>query len=117
LLSLLAAALLLWNISRMPGSWVGGLPSALAPFFIGLGLLAGIAALFGVIARLAAIGLVAVACADLIVRGDSLATWALLAVGVLLVALGNGTRALWTPDERLLRRRAGIRPSAPESPA
>ena len=34
---------------------------------------------------------------------------AVLAVGVLLVALGNGRAALWTPDERLLRRRAGVR--------
>ena len=49
------------------------------------------------------------ACADLIARGDSPEELALLAVGVLLVALGNGRAALWTPDERLLRRRAGVR--------
>lgn len=99
--------LLLWNISRLPGDWTGDLPSAILPFLMGLGLVAGVAALLGVIARLAALGLVALACGDLIVRGDSPEALALVAAGVLLVALGNGAPALWTPDERLLRRRAG----------
>ena len=107
LASLPAALLLLWNITRGPGAWTGGLPFAIIPFLLGLGLLSGIAALLGTISRLAAVGLMALACADLIVRGDSPQALALLAVGVLLVALGNGKPALWTPDERLLRRRAG----------
>ena len=115
LASLPAAGLLLWSIARSPDRWSGGLPSALIPLLIGLGLLAGIAALLGVSARLAAIGLVALACADLVVRGDSPQALVLLAVGVLLVALGNGRPALWTPDERLLRHRAGLRMRAPES--
>jgi len=100
-------ALLSWNISRSPGDWSSGLASTAFPLFMGLGLVAGVAALLGVIARLAAVALVALACADLIVRGDSPEVLALLAVGVLLIALGNGILALWTPDERLLRRRAG----------
>lgn len=106
LASLPVAALLLWHITRGPDS---DLPSAVIPFLLGLGLLAGFAALLGLITRLAAIGLVGLACTDLIVRGDSPQTLLLLAVGVLLVALGNGKPALWTPDERLLRRRAGLR--------
>ena len=106
LASLPVAAWLLWNITRQP---VSGQPSAVIPFLLGLGLLAGIAASLGLITRLAAIGLVGLACADLIARGDSPEALALLAVGVLLVALGNGRAALWTPDERLLRRRAGVR--------
>lgn len=111
LASLPVAALLLWNITRTPDS---RLLSAVIPFLIGLGLLAGIAALLGLITRLAAIGLVGLACADLIARGDSPQSLALLAVGVLLVALGNGRAALWTPDERLLRRRAGLRAKSAE---
>ncbi|MBI3958265.1 MAG: CDP-alcohol phosphatidyltransferase family protein [Chloroflexi bacterium] len=117
LASLPAATLLLWSIVRIAGLWTNGLPSAVVPLLIGLGLLAGITALLGVIARLAAIGLVALACADTVVRGDSPEALALLALGVLLVALGNGSPALWTPDERLLRRRAGVRTPAPERPA
>ncbi len=117
LATLPAAALLLWSIARSPDLWTGGLPSAVIPLLIGLGLLAGVAALLGVIARLAAIGLVALACADLVVRGDSPEALALLAVGVLLVALGNGNHTLYTPDERFLRRRAGVRTPAPERPA
>lgn len=117
LASLPVATLLLWSIVRIPGLWTNGLPSAVVPLLIGLGLLAGITALLGVIARLAAIGLVALACADTVVRGDSPEALALLALGVLLVALGNGSPALWTPDERLLRRRAGVRTPAPERPA
>jgi len=107
--SLFAAGLLVWTVSRSPGLWAAGLPSVVFPFFTGLGILAALAAFLGLITRLAGIGLVILACADLIVRGDSLWTLALLALGVLLVALGNGKPALWTPDERLLRRRAGLR--------
>jgi hypothetical protein len=109
LASLPVVALLLWKITRGPDPWPGGLPSAVIPLLLGLGLVAGIAALLGLIARLAAIGLIGLACAHLIVWGDSPEVLALLAVGVLLVALGNGRLALWTPDERLLRRRAGQR--------
>lgn len=109
LASLPVVALLLWKITRGPDPWPGGLPSAVIPLLLGLGLAAGIAALLGLIARLAAIGLIGLACAHLIVWGDSPEVLALLAVGVLLVALGNGRLALWTPDERLLRRRAGQR--------
>lgn len=109
LVSLPVVALLLWKITRGPDAWPGGLPSAVIPLLLGLGLVAGIAALLGLIARLAAIGLIGLACAHLIVWGDSPEVLALLAVGVLLVALGNGRLALWTPDERLLRRRAGQR--------
>ncbi len=112
LVSLSVVALLLWNITRTADS---ALPSALLPLLLGLGLLAGIAALLGLITRLAAIGLVVLACADLIVRGESLQVLALLAVGVLLIALGNGRAALWTPDERLLRRRAGLRAASAEA--
>ena len=111
LASLPVAALLLWDITHAAGS---GLPSAVIAFLLGLGLLAGVAALLGLITRLAAIGLVGLACAGLIGRGDSPQALALLAVGVLLVALGNGRAALWTPDERLLRRRAGQRKHSAE---
>ncbi len=114
LASLPVAGLLLWSIARAPAIGSAGLPSGLVPLLIGLGILSGIAALLGVIARLAALGLVALACADLILRGESLEALVLLALGVLLVALGNGSPALYTPDERLLRRRAGVRTSTPE---
>lgn len=106
LASLPVVILLFWTLTRDPDS---NLPSPLIPFLIGLGLVAGIAALLGLIARLAAIGLISLACAHLIVWGDSPEVLALLAVGVLLVTLGNGRLALWTPDERLLLRRAGQR--------
>lgn len=115
LASLPVVALLLWKITRNPDAWPGGLPSAVIPSLLALGLLAGAAALLGLIARLAAIGLIGLACASLIVWGESLEVLALLAVGVLLVALGNGRAALWTPDERLLRRRAGLRASSTEA--
>lgn len=103
-LRLLALPVLVWLIQRIaqqPGDWGGiGWPA-------GIGLLIGLALLPGVIVRLAALGLIGLACADLLLRGDSPETLLLLAVGGLLVVLGNGAPALWTPDERLLRRRAG----------
>ena len=98
LISLPAVGLLLWNV---------GPSSTLFPLLIGLGVLAGVAALLGVITRLAAIGLVILACAALVFQGDSPEALAVLTVGVLLIALGSGAPALWAPDERLLRRRAG----------
>ncbi|MCL4835183.1 MAG: CDP-alcohol phosphatidyltransferase family protein [Caldilineaceae bacterium] len=95
---------LLWLYTSLSPTAAGGtLPLPL----LGLGLLIGLAALLGIIARLAALGLIGLACATLILRGESLEVLVLLGVGVLLVTLGNGKLALWTPDERFLRRRAG----------
>ncbi len=106
LASLPAVVLVLWRIVDS----VSPIPLLL----IALGLLAGVAALLGFVARLAAIGLIALACADLIAWGNSSQTLLLLTVGLLLIVLGNGSLALWTPDERLLRRRAGVRVPTPK---
>lgn len=112
-----AAVWLLWTLQRQPGAWSSHLAAPPGALLIGLGLLAGGAALLGLIGRLAALGLVALACADLIVRGDSPATLLLLGAGILLLLVGNGKAALWTPDERLLRRRAGQRAAGGEQPS
>lgn len=99
-----ALPLLVWFVRAVlqsPGGWSN------SPLLFAAALLVGVTALLGVIARLSALGMISLACADLILRGDSPETFLLLAAGGLLMVLGNGALALWTPDERLLRRRAG----------
>ena len=82
-------------------------------FFWGLVMLsAGSLLLFaaGILGRFAAIPLIALACWDLLAVGFNWPTnGLLLACAIIVLQMGSGFFALWRPEERLIRKRAGER--------
>ena len=82
-------------------------------FFWGLATLsAGSLLLFaaGILGRFAAIPLIALACWDLLAVGFAWPTnGLLLACAIIVLQMGSGFFALWQPEERLFRKRAGER--------
>lgn len=74
---------------------------------IAVGGMALAAALLGIATRLAGIILTGLACFHLVTHGQGAANWLLLAVAGLLVELGGGRFALWSPEEDWLQRRGG----------
>jgi CDP-diacylglycerol--glycerol-3-phosphate 3-phosphatidyltransferase len=82
-------------------------------FFWGLAMLsAGSLLLFaaGILGRFVAIPLIALACWDLLAVGFNWPTnGLLLACAIIVLQMGSGFFALWRPEERLIRKRAGER--------
>jgi CDP-diacylglycerol--glycerol-3-phosphate 3-phosphatidyltransferase len=109
------AAGLLWREAPAFAGWQAALGLGPGPLWAWVGLVIGATALFalGVAGRLAALVLIAAACVDIAAHGFSWTDNALLLAGAILVLqFGSGQWALWQPEERLLRHRAGERPEA-----
>ena len=113
LLSALLTGWLLWRAGVDPWPWQsllavfgGARPFVVATLFT-LGGVAALAAAPGIMTRLAAIGLVAVACVDFLARGVLVDNALLLAAASLLLLVGSGRGALWTPEEYLFHTRTG----------
>lgn len=77
-----------------------------------LALLMAVCLALGALSRLAALGLLAAVCADLVVRGYQPYHAALLAAIIGLLYLGSGAYALWPADDALFTRRTRRRDSA-----
>ena len=76
--------------------------------FAALCLLAAVCYTLGIMARLAAVLLIALAGVDITLTTFSWSTNGLLLIcAILVLQMGGGAYALWQPEEDLLRRRAG----------
>ena len=104
---------------EMPGfsTWSAALPVSTFWFFL-LAAPALVSTLFfalGFMGRIAAVGLIALACADILLAGFDLPSNGLLLICTIIVLqMGSGSYALWQPEERLLRHRAGETAEEPE---
>jgi hypothetical protein len=89
-------------------SWPGGLFLRLAATAIGLvvALTAAMLAL-GVAGRLAALGLLTVACVDILASGFKLGNGLVLAGTIGIMHFGSGALSIWRPEDTVLSRRAG----------
>jgi CDP-diacylglycerol--glycerol-3-phosphate 3-phosphatidyltransferase len=75
-----------------------------------LGLVAAIAVVMlalGAAGRLAALGLLVVACAAILARGLDAGNGLALACAIAIMLLGSGAFSIWRPEDALLSRRAG----------
>jgi CDP-diacylglycerol--glycerol-3-phosphate 3-phosphatidyltransferase len=114
--SVLALALL-WQAAPALSLWQAGADGAKGPqpLFFGaamvLGLLAVVSVLFGLAGRLGALGLAAIGALSIATAGLDWGSNGPLLVCALIVAhLGSGRWAIWTPEETLLRTKAGAPP-------
>jgi CDP-diacylglycerol--glycerol-3-phosphate 3-phosphatidyltransferase len=88
----------------LPG---GSIPQ---PTALAIGIAAAVASAMltlGVAGRLAALGLLAIACVDILARGLDPANGLVLAGTVAIMLLGTGVFSIWRPEDALLNRRAG----------
>jgi CDP-diacylglycerol--glycerol-3-phosphate 3-phosphatidyltransferase len=107
---------LLWQATPGLAPWqAGSAPQAATLLFGGgvlLGLLAAVGVLLGAAGRISALALAAIAAADIAAAGPhSDGNVALLVWALVVVQLGSGVWALWQPEERWLRTKAGAPPA------
>lgn len=101
------ALLLLWQAATAPAAWQTGAGVLLGGGLL-LALLAVISVLFGLAGRVGALGLAAFAALHISAAGLHWSGNAPLLICALIVAhLGSGKWAAWSPEERLLRAKAG----------
>jgi CDP-diacylglycerol--glycerol-3-phosphate 3-phosphatidyltransferase len=121
LLRIGAAILAAWILGRAiadPGPWrillanLGATGPILVTILTGVGAIAAVTAPLGIATRVAGIGLIVVAITDFLARTLILDNGLLFAIGILLVLLGSGRFALWTPEEYIFHYRIGQRVQA-----
>ena len=89
-------------------SWPGSLFARLAAMAIGLAVALTAAMLaLGVAGRLAALGLLTVACVDILASGFKLGNGLVLAGTIGIMHFGSGALSIWRPEDTVLSRRAG----------
>ena len=89
------------QIDSIRSVWLGLLLSA--PFFL-------VTYAAGILGRVSALLLLAVAFTDLIVGGPNLLNILFLTTLAWVIQFGSGLFSIWSPEEALLRRRAGTQP-------
>lgn len=104
LLIAVVVAFFIIDIWQGRSPWPAGIPAMVRWFFVLIGAVGGLLALFGIAARGAAILMIVVACADFVLGSHTWLNLLLLALASLLVVVGNGHFARWTPEEHWLRR-------------
>ncbi len=107
LLIAVLAALSITDILLDPSPWATRGAGVVHWLFALIGAVGGLAALFGIAARGAATLIIAAAYANFVLGSQTRQDLLLLPLASLLVIVGNGGFALWTPDERWLRSGAG----------
>jgi hypothetical protein len=72
-----------------------------------MAILATVMLALGAAGRIAALGLLAAVCANVLAYGLSLSNGFLLVSAIYLMLLGSGALSCWRPEETFLNRRAG----------
>ncbi|MBW7881146.1 MAG: CDP-alcohol phosphatidyltransferase family protein [Caldilineaceae bacterium] len=93
-------------------AWAGGGAHPLITAEPHIWAVAALLLLLGVVGRLAAVVLVALACADMLASGLYLGNELLLACAIIVAHLGSGKFALWKPEEHFIHTRLGAASTA-----